>query len=113
MNPIPAPDDSLAPDIATLPLPPESAVERDANGLMYINICGVINLIYPHPSGHWWNNTVYQEDDWDAQSAKVMQYAAVHNLHYYARCKEDFFTHEAGCEARAAGKSGVILDNLS
>ncbi len=101
------------PDVASLPLPPDDEIERDPDGLMYINSGSLLNLIYPSPTGYWWDNPQYREDDWDAQIAKFQIYMAAHNLHYYARCKEDFFTREAGEEARKAGKPGVVLDNLS
>lgn len=101
------------PDVASLPLPPEDEIERDPDGLMYINSGSVLRLLYPSPTGYYWDNPQYRLDDWDAQIAKFQTYMTAHDLHYYARCKEDFFTREAGDEARKAAKAGVILDNLS
>lgn len=102
--------------IKNLPLPPEEQIERDADGLLYINICSVLDLIYPsgrEGGGYWFENADYLADDYEAQNVKVIAYMNAHDLHYYGRCKEDFFTREAGEEARKAGKKGVVLDNLS
>lgn len=49
----------------------------------------------------------------DESTAKFRAWCEDHGFHFYAACKEDFFVWKGVEEARAAGKTKLIAENLS
>lgn len=102
-------------DYAKLPLPTE--MEYYVGGPIKVySMWEVMEVLYPAPPGerkYHYDNEEYLACDYEAQNVRVRAYLDAHNLHYYARCKEDFFVFEALEETEATSKLGVVLDNLS
>lgn len=72
-----------------------------------ITVCEVLDQHLPG----W--VTDYTPDAYERCCAVVREYCEKNNAHYYARGDEDFSKYEAQREAYEAGKTLVVLDNLS
>lgn len=72
-----------------------------------ITVCAVLDQTLPG----W--ATDYTDGAYERECAAVREYCEKNNAHYYARDNEDFSKYEAQREAHEAGKTLVVLDNLS
>lgn len=71
------------------------------DGVAVINVCDLYDAL------NLW------EADWDTSSSAVMGWCESNGASYYARCREDFFTFQAVEQAKAEGKTSVVVEDLS
>lgn len=85
----------------------DKLAECTYEGVAVINVCHLLDVIY----GKNWAgdfNRSYAE----TQSA-IMAWCDANDSHYYARGREDFSRYEAVEEAKQAGKTAVVVEDLS
>ena len=76
------------------------------DGVKVINICALIDVILPD----YWGNPNYTYAD---ESKAVMDWCEANDAHYYADVRENFWVGHGVREAREAGKSVVVVEDLS
>lgn len=77
---------------------------EEINGVQAIGMATLIEHLY----GEDWYKVGYKES-----SKKVLEWIEENDAHYYAAVKEDFFPYSGSLEAIKAGKSIMVMDNLS
>ena len=76
------------------------------DGVKVINICALIDVMLPD---YWGNpNYTYKETN-----KIVMDWCEANDAHYYADVRENFWVGHGVREAKEAGKSVVIVEDLS
>lgn len=87
-----------------------SYFDRDALGVVGINVCDLIDLLFPE---YWGNFGRDPEWNYAAVQARIHAWCVDHGCHYYARGRHEFDTCEAATEAVALGLRRVVLEDLS
>jgi len=85
----------------------DKLAECTYEGVALINVCHLLETIF----GDGWAgdfSRTYEE----TQSA-IMGWCDANDAHYYARGREDFSHFEAIEEAKQAGKTAVVVEDLS
>lgn len=72
-----------------------------------INVCDVLGTIF----GKDWASDFYRT--YEETQAAIMTWCDANDAHYYARGREDFSRIDAIAEARSAGKTSVVVEDLS
>jgi hypothetical protein len=85
-----------------------AGVEADGvyDGVTVINICKLIDVILPD----YWGNPDYSYED---ECKVVMDWCEANDAHYYADVREEFWVGHGVREAKEAGKSIVVTEDLS
>jgi hypothetical protein len=76
-----------------------------ATTVKVVNICRWLDFTY----GLDWSN----RPDYETTGKALMAWCEANDSHYYARCREDFSEPEALIEAVEAGKTTVVVEDMS
>ena len=73
-----------------------------------VDVYGIGAVVDEMYGPDWREHPPYDQQAWDLEG-----WCAEHNAHYYARPRESFSEYEAVCEAKARGRSAVVVEDLS
>lgn len=72
-----------------------------------INICDLLENLFPG----YFDGKV--RPGFDETGEAVIEWCKKNDAHFYARCREDFFMWEGVDEASSAGKTVVVVEDMS
>jgi len=78
-------------------------------GVEIVNDCDLMEILFPG----YWSQALYANYSWEEMSCAVVKWCMENDAHYYAREKHEFIIYEAVHEAKDAGKSVVVVENMS
>lgn len=81
-------------------------VMYERNGVLVVNICRLLDHLYGEDRYNF-------QRSYQAERDLVQRWANNHDGHVYAAPREEFSTWKASCEAAQAGKSVVVVEDLS
>jgi hypothetical protein len=74
-----------------------------------VNICDLLEILFPG----YWEAGKYKDHTWDVTSKAVIKWCEDNDAHYYGAPRESFSIYTGIREAEAAGKSKVVVEDMS
>jgi hypothetical protein len=86
-----------------------SYFDKEALGVVGINICDVLEALWPG----YWERELFTRLSYEATLEAILAWCKDHGAHYYARPREQFDECEAAQETVDLGLRRVVLEDLS